>query len=58
VASGECLTTLHVDGALSSCAWLPDGARIIATGAAGAYFLALAAPGPLPDLLPFQQLAR
>jgi WD40 repeat protein len=42
VATGECLATLHVDGALASCAFLPDGEGIIATGAAGVYFLALA----------------
>ena len=41
VASGACLTTLHVDGALSSCAWLSDSRRLVATGAAGVYFLAL-----------------
>jgi WD40 repeat protein len=41
VARGECVTTLHVDSALTDCAWFPDGERIIATGAAGVYFLAL-----------------
>jgi len=41
MASGQCLTTLHVDGALSACAWFPDGERLVATGAAGVYFLAL-----------------
>ena len=44
VASGDCLTTLHVDGALASCVWLPDGGQLIATGAAGVYFLALWTP--------------
>jgi WD40 repeat protein len=41
VKRGECLTTLHVDSALTGCAWFADGERIIATGAAGVYFLAL-----------------
>ena len=41
VTSGDCLTTLHVDGALAACAWFPDGERIVAAGAAGMYFLQL-----------------
>jgi WD40 repeat protein len=41
VTSGECLTTLHVNGALAGCAWFPDGEQIVAVGAAGVYFLTL-----------------
>ena len=37
--SGECLTTLYLDGPLSGCAWHPDGQRIIASGARGLYWL-------------------
>jgi hypothetical protein len=34
------VTTLHVDAVLEACAWMPDGQGIVATGAAGVYFMA------------------
>ena len=37
--SGDHLATLHVDGLLESCAWMPDGKGVVAVGAAGVYFL-------------------
>jgi WD40 repeat protein len=43
-STGECATTLHVDGALTGCAWLPDGERLVAVGLAGIYFLRLVYP--------------
>jgi WD40 repeat protein len=39
VSTGDCVTTLNVDSPLSACAWLPDGERLVATGAAGVYLL-------------------
>jgi WD40 repeat protein len=39
--SGECLTTLHVDGILAQCAWFADGRRLAAVGAGGLYMLEL-----------------
>ena len=41
VQSGSCLTTLRVDGPLSSCAWFPDGQQIVVVGSRGVYFLRL-----------------
>jgi WD40 repeat protein len=41
IATGECLTTLHVDGALGQCAWFLDGSRLAAVGAAGLYLFEL-----------------
>jgi len=43
--SGDCVTTLHVDGALTDCAWFPDGERLVATGTGGVYFLSLVRDG-------------
>jgi WD40 repeat protein len=40
-SSGECVTTLHVDGGLADCPWLADGERVAATGAGGVYFFSL-----------------
>jgi WD40 repeat protein len=37
--TGTCLATLAVDGPLYSCAWFPDGRRIMAVGGGGVYFL-------------------
>jgi hypothetical protein len=39
--SGDRLTTLHVDRALTDCVSLSDGKRIVAVGAADVYFLRL-----------------
>jgi WD40 repeat protein len=39
VDNGECVSTLHVDGVLEDCAWMPDGHGIMAVGAAGVYFM-------------------
>ncbi|MGZ8259441.1 MAG: TIR domain-containing protein, partial [Caldimonas sp.] len=39
--AGACLTTLHVDGALSSCAFTQDGDALVAVGDMGVYFLGL-----------------
>jgi WD40 repeat protein len=39
--TGDCVTTLHVEGRLAACAWFPDGRRLVATGTGGVYFLQL-----------------
>ena len=41
IANGECITTLHVDGALGQCAWFSDGSRLAVAGAGGLYALEL-----------------
>jgi hypothetical protein len=39
-ATGHLVTMMRVDGALTSCCWLPDGSGVAVTGAAGAYLFA------------------
>jgi WD40 repeat protein len=41
VDTGRCYATLRIDGALSDCAWFPDGQHILVVGGPGAYFLKL-----------------
>ncbi len=41
IQTGHVVTTLQVDGPLSSCAWYPDSQHILAVGSRGAYFLRL-----------------
>ena len=50
VQTGACLVTLHVDGRLSSCAFLPDGMHLIATGDKGVYFLTFVTEVRIPHL--------
>ncbi|MBI4770702.1 MAG: WD40 repeat domain-containing protein, partial [Chloroflexi bacterium] len=37
--TGKCVATIRVDGLLNACAFHPDGEHIVATGAAGVYWL-------------------
>jgi len=39
--NAACLTTLHVDGALSSCTFTQEGSALVAVGDKGVYFLGL-----------------
>jgi WD40 repeat protein len=39
VADGQCQLSLHVDGALSGCAWTSADGTLVAVGAMGVYFL-------------------
>ncbi len=39
VTTGDCLTTLSIDGWLTSVAWHPDGEQLIAGGEKGLYWL-------------------
>jgi WD40 repeat protein len=38
-STGACLSTLYVNGALTACAFHPDGEHLVATGFGGVYFL-------------------
>jgi WD40 repeat protein len=42
VRTQKCLSTLHVDGSLSSCAFTQVGDALVAVGDMGVYFLCLA----------------
>jgi WD40 repeat protein len=37
--TGACLSTLYVNGPLTTCAFHPDGEHIVAVGSGGVYFL-------------------
>jgi hypothetical protein len=59
VRSGECLTTLHVDGVLAGCAWFPDGERTSPrVPPASVFSPCLEGRVVGRDLLPFQWVNR